>query len=159
MSLMDPPVYEAYLTRTPLQLLLGVGWKRVLMLRVDQAGVTLGGIPKHTAFVPWQDITSVVIWRRYLRDVTVLGDARLFTPKSEWTDFIGVRRHPGAQPLPGTNSKLRPEQTSKLARHIEHDLFLASRAIRLWRLDPERLRAAVSCFSPNTPVHDERHLR
>ncbi|GAA0571533.1 hypothetical protein GCM10010390_88360 [Streptomyces mordarskii] len=159
MSNWEPPVYETYLTRTPVQLLFGVGWKRLLMLRVEHAGVILGGTPKQTAFVPWQDITAVVIWRRYLRDVTTLGQLRLFTPSDEWIDFVGVRRHPGAPPLPGPNSKLRPEQTAKLARHIDHDLFLASRAIRLWRFDLERLRSAVGAFAPHIPVRDERHLR
>ncbi|MGR3935590.1 hypothetical protein [Streptomyces sp. BRA346] len=159
MTKYDPPVYETYLTRTPLQLLLGVGWKRIVMLRVDQDGVTLGGTPKQTALVPWQDITSVVLWRRYLRDVATLGKTHSLVPTDDWTDFVGLRRRPGAPPLPGPNSKLSAEQTAKLARHIDHDLFLASRAIRLWKLDSERLQAAVAAFSPRVPVHDERHAR
>lgn len=138
----DSAAYEAYFTRTPVQLIGGAGWKRLVALRVDGAGVLLGGAPARyraqTACVPWADITSVVLWRQ-----TMAGPPM---------DYVGVHRRAGAPPLPGMNSALSPEQTAKLAPHVEHELFLASRPVNLWRLDLERLRHAVRTFAPQVPV-------
>ncbi len=134
--------YEAYFTRTPFQLLGGAGWRRLVAFRVDSTGVLLGGAPARyeaqTAFVPWEDIASVVVWQQ-----------RMAGPSM---DYVGVHRHPGAPPLPGMNSRLRPDQTADLAPHVDHQLFLASRPVNLWRLDPERLQIAVDTFAPGTPV-------
>ncbi|MFE0106428.1 hypothetical protein [Streptomyces sp. NPDC059009] len=138
----DHAVYEAYFTRSLFQLLSGAGWKRLTAFRVDGEGVLLGGAPARykaqTAFVPWQDITSVVVWQQ-----------RMAGPSM---DYIGVHRRTGAPPLPGMNAKLRPDQTAQLAPHVEHELFLASRPINLWRLDPQGLQAAVDTFAPGIPV-------
>ncbi|MFI6344397.1 hypothetical protein [Streptomyces sp. NPDC050560] len=135
-------VYEAYFMRTPLQLLSGMGMRRLVAFRVDEKGVLLGGAParyaSQTAFVPWAHITSVVVW--HLRTA---GPA---------TPYIGVARTPGAPPLPGANSRLTPEEAAELAPHVEYDLFLASRPITSWRFDPRRLQAAVDAFHPATPV-------
>ncbi|MEU9352422.1 hypothetical protein AB0D65_15785 [Streptomyces griseoloalbus] len=135
-------VYEAYFTRSLFQLLSGAGWKRLVAFRVDGEGVLLGGAPARyeaqTAFVPWGDITSVVVWQQ-----------RMAGPSM---DYIGVQRRAGAPPLPGMNSKLRPDQTAKLAPHVEHELFLASRPINRWHLDPQGLQAAVDTFAPGIPV-------
>ncbi|MFG3258833.1 hypothetical protein [Streptomyces sp. NPDC048172] len=109
---------------------------------MDGEGVLLGGAPARyaaqTAFVPWEDVTSVELWEQ-----------RMAGPPMR---YVGVRRRAGAPPLPGMNSKLRPDETSLLAPHVEHDLFLASRPVNLWRLDPERLQAAVDAFAPHVPV-------
>ncbi|WKX68735.1 hypothetical protein [Streptomyces sp. XD-27] len=137
-----PPVYEVHFTRTPFQLLAGAGWKRLVAFRVDSAGILLGGAPARyeaqTAFVPWEDITSVVLWQQQMAGPSM--------------NYVGVHRRPGAPPLPGMNSRLGPDQTAELAPHVEHELFLASRPINLWRLDPERLQAAVDTFAPRVPV-------
>ncbi|MGA4840291.1 hypothetical protein [Streptomyces sp. G45] len=143
----DPSsVYEARFTWTPMQLLSGAATKRLVAFRVDAHGVTLGGAPakyaKQTAVVPWGDIEAVVLWQH---DVT--GG---LTPMR----YVGLRRRAGAPPLPGQNAGLSPEQTRKLAPHVEHDVFLASRSINLWTLDRERLTAAVRAFAPGVPVQD-----
>jgi hypothetical protein len=39
-----------------------------------------------------------------------------------------------------------------VAPHVEYDLVLDSRPITLWRLDPEKLLAAVDAFAPDVPV-------
>ncbi|MEV0981266.1 hypothetical protein [Streptomyces sp. NPDC049915] len=140
----DPnsPVYEAHFLRTPLQLFSGMGWKKLVAFRVDGEGVLLGGAParyrRQLAFVPWHDITSLVVW--HLRTA---GNV---------INHIGVQRKPGSPALPGMNSHLGPEATARLAPHVDHELFLASRPVHLWRLDPERLQAAVDAFAPQMPV-------
>ncbi|MGW7690551.1 hypothetical protein ACWGMA_17025 [Streptomyces asiaticus] len=153
-----PSIYEAHYTRTPLQVVFGQGWKRLVAFRVDDKGVTLGGAParhlSQTAFAPWADITSVVIWQWHLKD-----GAPGWVPADQSRDYIGVSRHPGAPLLPGPNSTLQPEQAKKHAPHIDHQLLLASRPVIAWRPDLERLRTAVSAFAPHVPVHDVRHSR
>ncbi|GAA1901157.1 hypothetical protein GCM10009837_25210 [Streptomyces durmitorensis] len=136
--------YEAHFTRSPAQLFGGAGWKRLTAFRVDGTGVLLGGAPARyhtqTALVPWQDITALVTWRQQMT-----GSAM---------NYIGVRRRPGAPLLPGPNSALTPEKTAGLAPQVDHELFLASRAVNLWRLDPQALRTAVQAFAPNMPILD-----
>lgn len=138
----NPTAYEAHFTRSPAQLIGGAGWKRLTAFRVDGTGVLLGGAPaRHraqTAFVPWQDITALVSWQ-----LRTAGQS---------LHYIGVQRRAGAPPLPGPNSELTPEKTAKLAPHVDHELFLASRAVNLWKLDAERLRAAVDAYAPGVPV-------
>lgn len=135
-------VYEEYFMRTPLQLLAGVGWKRLTAFRVDNRGVLLGGgiaqYEKHTAFVSWEDITALVVWR--LRTT------------GQGLNYIGVRRRPGAPGLPGPNSKMTPLQAERVAPHVEYELLLASRPISWWRLRPEELMVATDTFAPSVPV-------
>jgi len=144
-------VYEAYFTRSPFQLLSGAGWKRLVAFRVDGEGVLLGGAPARyeaqTAFVPWGDITSVVVWQQRTAGSSM--------------DYVGVERRAGAPPLPGMNAGLRPDRTARLAPHVEHELFLASRPMNLWRLDPQGLQSAVEAFAPGVPVlvHEQRDAR
>ncbi|MFJ2259573.1 hypothetical protein ACIOKD_14760 [Streptomyces sp. NPDC087844] len=135
-------VYEVCFSRSLIQALAGAGRTPLVAFRVDGEGVLLGGAPARykaqTAFVPWEDITSVVLWQQ-----------RMAGPSMT---YVGVQRRAGAPPLPGMNAGLRPGQTTKLAPHIEHDLFLASRPVNRWRLDPHGLQAAVDAFAPGTPV-------
>ncbi|MEU5703378.1 hypothetical protein [Streptomyces aurantiacus] len=144
-------VYEACFTRSLLQLLSGAGRRRLVAFRVDAEGVLLGGAPARykaqTAFVPWEDITSVVVWQQ-----------RMAGPAM---DYIGVQRRTGAPALPGMNAGLRPDRTAALAPHVEHDLFLASRPVNRWRLDPEGLQAAVEAFAPGVSVlvHEQRNAK
>ncbi|MFE9116772.1 hypothetical protein [Streptomyces sp. NPDC007172] len=147
----NPPVYEAHFRRTPFQLLGGMKWQRLVAFRVDEAGVLLGGAParyeSQLAFVPWGDITSVVLWSQ----ITAANPIH----------YVGLQRRPGAPHLPGMNTHLSRAKTSKLAPHVDHELFLASRPINFWRLDPERLQAAVDAFAPHIPVlvYSQPHLR
>ncbi|MBX7466006.1 MULTISPECIES: hypothetical protein [unclassified Streptomyces] len=144
-------IYEAHFTRTPFQLLTGMGWKKLVAFRVDAEGVLLGGAParyeRQLAFVPWADVTTMVVWRQ--RTI------------SNGINYIGVQRKLGAPHLPGMNAKLSRERAERLAPHVDYELFLASRPINFWRLDPERLQAAVDAFAPHVPVlvYSQPHLR
>lgn len=143
MSVPVSPVYEVHYTWSPFQLLSGAWSRRLVAFRVDDQGVTLGGAParheKQTAFVPWSDIAAVVMWQQKIADLKNLN-------------YVGVRRRAGAPDLPGPNASLSRERTDRLAPHIDHDLFRASRPINLWRLDRERLVSAVRAFAPHVPV-------
>jgi hypothetical protein len=140
-------VYEEFYRRTPLQLLVGAGWKRLPALRVDAAGVTLGGVPvrhaAHTAFVPWEDVTGVVLWS-------------LRTAGLSPVPHIGVSRRPGLPPLPGPNASLTHAKTASLAPRVEHEVVVASHPVVQWRVDEERLRAAVHAFAPAVEVRSVR---
>ncbi len=140
------PVYEARFTWTPFQLLSGAWTKRLVAFRVDERGVTLGGAPakyaRQTAFVPWQDIEAVVLWQQHL------------TAGASTMDYVGLRRRAGAPPLPGQNASLDRQQTTRLAGHVDHEVFLASRHINLWSLDRGRLAEAVGAFAPGVPVEE-----
>lgn len=143
-------VYEAHFIRTPFQLLGGMKWKKLVALRVDREGVLLGGAPARydaqLAFVPWRDITSIVVWHQ-----RTAGNG---------INYIGVQRKPGAPALPGMNSGVSREKAEKLVPHVDYELFLASRPINFWRLDPEGLQAAVDAFAPQVPVvvYSQPHL-
>ncbi|MFJ4279112.1 hypothetical protein [Streptomyces massasporeus] len=142
--------YQAHFVRTPFQLLSGWNWKKLVAFRVDSEGVLLGGAPARyeaqLAHVPWSDITSFVVWHQ-----RTAGNG---------INYIGVQRKPGAPALPGMNSRVSRETAAMLAPHVDYELFLASRPINLWRLDPERLQAAVDAFAPHVPVlvYSQPHL-
>ncbi|MFD9073366.1 hypothetical protein [Streptomyces lasiicapitis] len=142
MTDMNSAVYEEYFMRTPLQLLVGAGWKRLMAFRVDDKGVLLGGAiaqyEKQTAFVPWEDITALVVWQQ--------------RTTGQGINYIGVQRRAGAPRLPGPNSKMTPIQSARTAPHVEYEILLASRPIRWWRLYPEQLKVATDAFAPNVPV-------
>ncbi|MET9362932.1 hypothetical protein ABZX93_18705 [Streptomyces sp. NPDC006632] len=146
----NAPVYEAHFRRTPFQLLGGHKWKRLVAFRVDADGVLLGGAParyeSQLAFVPWQDITAMVVWRQLTAGNGI--------------NHIGVQRKAGAPPLPGMNSRMSRERAATLVPHVDYELLKASRPINFWRLDPERLQAAVDAFAPHVPVlvYTQPHL-
>lgn len=138
-------VYEARYTWSPFQLLSGAWTKRLVAFRVDHQGITLGGAParhaRQTAFVPWSDIVAVVLWQHQTAALTPMR-------------YVGLRRRPGSPALPGPNSALSREETRRLAPHVDHDLFLASRHINLWSMDRERLVNAVRVFAPQVSVEE-----
>ncbi|QEV19538.1 hypothetical protein [Streptomyces alboniger] len=139
------PAYEVHYTWTPIQLLSGAVARRLVAFRVDHQGVTLGGAPakyaRQTAFVPWRDIEAVVLWQQKTAALSPMN-------------YVGLRRRPGAPQLPGANSALSREQTGRLAPHIDHDVFLASRHINLWKLDRGRLAEALETFAPGVAVEE-----
>ncbi|MCX4907943.1 hypothetical protein [Streptomyces sp. NBC_00878] len=145
MSADSSSVYEVHFTWTPFQLLSGAWKKRLVAFRVDGHGVTLGGAParyeRQTALVPWDDIEAVVLWQQ---------DTAALTPMR----YVGLRRRAGAPVLPGPNSDLSRDQTGRLAPHVDHDVFLASRHINLWALDRERLAGALRAFAPGVLVEE-----
>ncbi|MGW3493671.1 hypothetical protein [Streptomyces sp. NPDC001020] len=110
--------------------------------RVDETGVLLGGNPARyrgtTVHVPWHDITGFVLWRQVVGNATV--------------PHVGVTRREGAPALPGDGPKARA-----IARRlvpVPEDVAFASRAVTGWRLDKDRLVAAVAHFAPGIPVRE-----
>lgn len=112
-------------------------------LRVDETGVLLGGNPalrrSGAIHVPWQDITAVVLWRHYSADSVL---------------FIGLARHKDAPAVPGGI----PGPVGRVAMRTLVSRFPAgvdiARPESGWRLDRERLGAAVARFAPGVPVVD-----
>lgn len=141
----DSPAYEARYTWTPVQLLSGAATRRLVAFRVDDQGVTLGGAParyaRQTAFVPWADIEAVVLWQQKSAGLSPMK-------------YVGLRRRAGAPQLPGANAGLSREQTGRLASHVDHEVFLASRSINLWTLDRGGLAEALSAFAPGVAVEE-----
>jgi hypothetical protein len=113
-----------------------------LALRVDEAGVTLGGTPMRrrssSIVAPWQNIEAVVLWTQ---------DLGLFNTKMH---YVGVRRKPGAL-LPPMSERMRRVNTS-LVPHVPSDIARASVPVNGWNLDRARLEAAVSAFGGGVRV-------
>ncbi len=123
-----------------------VSLRHRLALQVDERGVTLGaGQPWRSthAFVPWADIQAVVLWRQRAG----LASVR----------YLGVLRRPGAAALPGSvqNATLRSINAALVPGHLSQDLVADSRPVNFWRLDRQRLAAAIKRFAPHIPFADE----
>ncbi len=121
---------------------------RRVALRVDPTGVTLGGglvrPSATTAFVPWEDIQAVIVWPYFYR-------GRQSIP------YVGLHRREGLPALPGEPSGLG--RGLLITRSIvPEDVVLASRAVRGWTLDIDRLGTAVHKFAPDLEVVDLRRL-
>jgi hypothetical protein len=112
-------------------------------LRVDETGVLLGGNPSlrrsDAIHVPWQDITAVVLWRQYSA-ASIL--------------FIGLARREGAPAVPGgVRGPVSRVTMRALASHFPAGVDIV-RPESGWRLDRERLSAAVGLFAPGIRVVD-----
>jgi hypothetical protein len=117
---------------------------RRVALRVDQAGVTLGGGLRSsgTAFAPWEDIQAIIVWPYLYR-------GRRSIP------YIGLSRREGLPALPGGPSQLgRAMLIAQSA--VPENVVLASRPVRGWTLDVDRLGTAVHEFAPDIEVTDLR---
>ncbi|MCH0538655.1 hypothetical protein I3F58_03580 [Streptomyces sp. MUM 203J] len=115
-----------------------VALSRRVAFRVDESGVLLGGTPpRHratTAHVPWDDIEAVVLWRQ-------TGAAHM--------PYVGLARREDAPRLPGAGQGDRARALSGfLVPDVPPDVVMASRAVNGWRLDKDRLAAAVAAFAP-----------
>lgn len=127
-----------------------VAWlSRRVALAVTAEGITFGALPPfaRSASVRWSDIEAVVLWRQ-----------RVWRP-GLWRGsifYIGVVRHAGASPGPGsaTDAALRKVNRAFVPAEVSDDLVADSRAISFWRLDRARLTAAVGHFGPNVAVLD-----
>ncbi len=120
---------------------------RRVALRVDASGVTLGGSPGRyhatTRLIPWTDVKDVVLWRQPM-------------PYGRSMRYIGVARRHGARPLAGRRGRRASKVTARaLTPGVSSDTLLASRAVNLWRLDADRLTAAVTHFAPSVRVIDQ----
>ncbi|MBB5916831.1 hypothetical protein BJY24_005743 [Nocardia transvalensis] len=119
------------------------GW---LGLRVDRTGVTLGRPMTRyrdtDGGVPWDDIAAVVLYTQRL-------------PSGTQQSYIAVRRHPHA----ATDLYWVSRAVSRVAiPGVAPELVAASRAIVAWRLDHDRLTAAVGHWAPHVPVLDHRRV-
>ncbi|WP_371502698.1 hypothetical protein OG871_36425 [Kitasatospora sp. NBC_00374] len=126
---------------------------RKVTLRVDAAGVLLGGHPLRyaatTAFVPWSEISGVELWihrsKAGVRTVTV--------------PYVGIHRLPGSPRLPrhslvprrraaaDTDASATTEPSVALTA-MAAELRSASRTVNGGPLDTERLLAAVRRHAP-----------
>jgi hypothetical protein len=119
---------------------------RRVALRVDARGITLGGSPGRyrstTRLIPWADVREVVLWRQPM-------------PYGRSVRYVAVARHRGAPPLAGRRGQRAGKVTAGALTPVSGDMLLASRAANLWRLDTDRLTAAVARFAPGVRVVDK----
>ena len=120
---------------------------RRVALRVDASGITLGGSPGRyrstTRLIPWADVREVVLWRQPM-------------PYGRSVRYVAVARHRGAPPLAGRRGQRAGKVTARaLTPGVSGDVLLASRAANLWRLDADRMTAAVAHFAPGVRVIDK----
>lgn len=125
-------------------LLLGAAAFRRVAFRVDSAGVTLGGIPPRyrsgTRFVPWAEIERILLWKQRL------------PPYGVTMRYVGVARRADAPPLAGPRAQAVARVTARALTPVSSDTLMASRAVNGWRLDEDRLAAAVRHFAPGVPI-------
>ena len=120
---------------------------RRVALRVDASGITLGGSPARyrstTRLIPWADVREVVLWRQPM-------------PYGRSMRYVAVARRGGAPPLGGRRGRRAGKVTARaLTPGVSGDTLLASRAANLWRLDTDRMTAAVAHFAPGVRVIDK----
>lgn len=123
-----------------------VASSRKVAFRVDETGVLLGGTPLRytatTAHVPWEDIEALVLWRQRL-------------PHHQTMPYVGLARREGAPVLPGPGQGPKARALAGfVAPDVPLDVLMASRAVNGWRLDKERLTAAVTAFAPDVRIVD-----
>jgi hypothetical protein len=118
---------------------------RRVALRIDASGITLGGSPGRyrstTRLIPWADIRKVVLWRQPM-------------PYGRSMRYVAVARRNGAPPLAGRRGRRAAKATARTLAPVSGDTLLASRAANLWRLDTDRMSAAVAHFAPGVRVID-----
>ncbi|MFC7241551.1 hypothetical protein ACFQO7_03560 [Catellatospora aurea] len=145
------------LTRILTLALFGVGgvvmlvgtFSRKVALRVDGNGITLGGSPLRyaatTVHVPWAEVEAVVLWRQQL---------------AQNLPYLGVLRPHDAPPLHGTPTspagKLMAGFGYAVSGAPDLRLIATARAVNGWRLDLDRLTAAVRHHAPGVAVRDLR---
>jgi len=119
---------------------------RRVALRVDASGITLGGSPGRyrstTRLIPWAEVREVVLWRQPV-------------PYGRSVRYVAVARHNGAPPLAGRRAQRAGKVTARALTPVSGDMLLASRAANLWRLDTDRMTAAVAHFAPGVRVVDK----
>jgi hypothetical protein len=115
--------------------------RRMIAFRADRSGIILGAVPgnqrggRAAVLVPWTDIQQVVIC-----PVNPVGRGRYAK-----VQCIGLRRRPGAPPLPDGNEQAPGCPVPDVAS-------AATRTIIGWRLDRERLAAVIAAAAPGIPI-------
>jgi len=129
---------------TGLATMVGAAVSHALALRVDASGVALGGSPLRrnapATEVPWQDVAAIVLWTQ---------DLGLFNQKMH---YAGVHLKSGVPPLP-MSARMR-RVSAALVPNVPTDVVRASVAINGWRLDRDRLEAAVAAFGGGVEILD-----
>jgi hypothetical protein len=119
-----------------------VAASREVALRIDAAGVTLGGYPLRyaatTEHVPWSDVETVVLWHQRVNTVTL--------------PYVGIQRRQNASRPSG--NRVGDSISRGLVSHVSPEVVRSSRLIRGWQLDPQRLAASMDRFSPGTPLRN-----
>jgi hypothetical protein len=122
---------------------------RPVAFRADHAGITLGSdrlLPRRPAvFIPWADVERIVLYPR--RKAAGFGD---YLWASGEVEYIGVQRRDGAPAL-ARGSKQAPWCP------VPGVAAGATRPIKNWRLDRERLAAVTAAVAPDIPVIDARN--
>lgn len=116
---------------------------RMMVLRVDDAGITLGGsIPRPGAtrrVIPWSEVRAVFVWHR-----PYIG-ARLFVERPAEAPPLS----PGGTGPADRQAVVVPPDAPYPWRNLT---IGAARGLQSVTLDEGRLAAAVACYAPAVPV-------
>jgi len=98
-------------------------------------------LPLRHPLRPWADVKKVVLWQQP-------------QPYGNSVRCIGLERRRAAPPLAGRRGRRFGRATARalVPDHVSGDTLLASRAINSWRLDTDRLTAAVEHFAPDVKI-------
>jgi hypothetical protein len=122
---------------------------RPVAFRADHAGITLGSdrlLPRRPAvFIPWADVERIVLYPG--RKAAGFGD---YLWASAEVEYIGVQHRDGAPALARGNKQAPWCPIPGVAAG-------ATRPIKNWRLDRERLAAVTAAVAPDIPVIDARN--
>jgi len=122
---------------------------RPVAFRADHAGITLGSdrlLPRRPAvFIPWVDVERIVLYPG--RKAAGFGD---YLWASAEVEYIGVQRRDGAPALARGNKQAPWCPVPGVAAG-------ATRPIKNWRLDRERLAAVTAAVAPGISVIDARN--
>lgn len=131
-------------------LVLGSALSRKVALRVDQSGITLGGPPLRyrtgTRHVPWADIETVMLWRRYVGTTDIA-----------WMGILRRADAPPLRPVPTTSrghSMRAPEVT--LGNVPDARLLDCAKSINGWKIDTAQFATVLQSFAPHVRLIDHR---
>lgn len=109
--------------------------------RADQAGITLGFdrlLPRRPAvFIPWMDVEKIVLYPG-------------FTSSGDRAECIGVQRRDGAPALAHGDEQAPWCPVPGVAAG-------ATRQIKRWRLDRDRLATVTAAVAPGIPVIEAKN--
>ncbi|MFA1544519.1 hypothetical protein [Actinomadura monticuli] len=127
---------------TGVVIFLAMTFSRQVAFRVDAEGILVAGGPfRYRASllsVPWTDVKAVVLWRQHA---------------AQNIPYVGVLRHedrPADKPVGKAGRLLY----GAVAGHVPAEVAKASRQVNGWRLDRDRLAAAVAHFAPDVQIID-----
>lgn len=132
-------------------LLTFLGLSRRVALRADGTGITLGGSPlRYDATVlkvPWSEVDAVVLWRQ-----------EIYTNRAYVSmDYLGVQRRTGSSSAE-SGSRRAASGVPPVDDGIDAGLVADSRAITGYRLDEDRLAAALRYHAPSVHLVDRRRV-